>query len=117
MIVLLENNSDYHSISGIQINKLKELISNNSELKGINPKEGPKLPSSRRKEAHKFGKTLRNYQNLRRSIFEDQRKTNYTNNRWRESAGKIINSMRGENRPKTTGQRIKAFYKYERNHK
>ena len=96
-----------------------------------------KLPSNRRKEIQEMSKTLRNNQNLRRLVSDECRKTTYSHNRWRDSAGKVINTMKGEEEPLITyssttnkekclksanrvrriSQRAKASYKYQRKQK
>lgn len=114
---ILAKNNNQKSATREQVEKLREYINWNSQIQGWNGQPGVGLPSSRRKESDRMQKTLRNYQSLRRSIFDSQRKTNYANNRWRESLGKVINTMTGENKINTHSQRAKACHTFERKHK
>ncbi|CAI2373482.1 unnamed protein product [Moneuplotes crassus] len=114
---ILAKNKNPQSPSKEQVQKLKEYINCNSQIQGWNGQPGIGLPSSRRKESDTMRKTLRNFQSLRRSIFDNQKKTNHANNRWRDSLGKVINSMTGENKINTKSQRTKPYYTFERKHK
>lgn len=120
-----------------QVQRLRDYITHNTQIGGwmdMKPKaqgqarsQKPKgaqnsaskvvLPSSRRKENCELQKTLRNFQELRRSVFDQQRKTNFMNNRWRESMKGVINSMDGPIQSHNKSQRAIPGHKYESRHK
>lgn len=110
-----QNRGDYASNSN-QLTKLGEFNDYQDKLKTWKSNQAPSLPSNRRLESQDMTKTLRNYQNLRRSIADQSRKTQYSNNRWREEAGKVVNSMTGQEHSASNGLRSKAFLKYQKKH-
>ena len=52
----------------------------------------PIPPSKRRQEVQNLSKTLSQYNKLKRKIIDENRKTKFANNRWRENIGKVIKS-------------------------
>lgn len=75
------------------------------------------LPSERQRDAQQMTKTLRQYQNLKRSIILQNRKNTFASNRWRDGAGQVVNTMKGENPDKSKHSlRAKAYYQFQKAH-
>lgn len=113
---IIAKNKHQNSLSETNIKRIKEMSSYGDQLKEFKPYSKPSLPSERRNDHQNESKTLRHYQNLKRLMADEQRKTNYASNRWRESAGTILNTTKGETPQVVHGQRIKALIKYEKKH-
>ncbi|CAI2373735.1 unnamed protein product [Moneuplotes crassus] len=113
---ILAKNTNEQKATKEQIEKIKEYVSCDGQIQEWKTQSNIGLPSSQRKESDRMRRTLKNFQSLRKTIFENQRKTNHSNNRWRESCGKVVHSMSGENRINTKSQRAKPFYKFIKKH-
>lgn len=108
---------DFGSVSGNRLKVAKEFCAYDTKVKGWYKKDMPSLPSERMSEAKDMTKTLRHYQKLRRVLADEARKTTYSNNRWREGAGQVINTMKSNPPCDMGGIRTKASLKYQRKHK
>lgn len=114
---IVAKNKNYKSISGTYRQKSSEFDSYWTKYQNWKSQENPALPSQRREEGQDMSKTLRQYQTLRRTIADEARKTAYSNNRWRESVGQVINTTKGgQEKDYTKGLRVKAFLKYQKKH-
>ena len=107
-------NKNYNSIRESHINLIKQATTCETQLKETKSDVKPALPSEQRKDHQDTSKTLRQYKNIRRLVADEQRKTNHLNNRWRESAGKILNTMKGETPQIVHGCRTKAYLKFNK---
>jgi hypothetical protein len=107
-------NKHHNSIRENHIHLIKQSATCETQLRETKSDLKPALPSKQRKDHQDISKTLRHYQNIRRLVADEQRKTNHLNNRWRESAGTILNTMKGEPPQTVHGCRTKATLKYNK---
>jgi len=114
---IIGKNRNFRSISDCQMSKLKEFGEYGNKIKHWQSTDKPALPSQRQREAKDMSQTLRQYQGLKSTIAQEMRSTNYMNNRWRESSGKVINPGTYQMQvPQKHGLRAKAFVKYQQRH-
>ena len=84
-----------------------------NKLKSWKQNAAPTVASEKLKEARDLTNTLREYQNLKRAIMLCNRRTNFSNNRWREEIGNVLNPTCNENSTQRISQRAAAYYNFE----
>lgn len=87
----------YSTQSSRQFDGTKTLTSFDSKMKQFSAKELPSVPSERRKEVQQLSKDIKEYQQLKRSIYFQNRKMKFSNNRWRDGIAKIITYDKNNN--------------------
>lgn len=96
-----------------QLSKMQESFTKyDNKLKSWKQNAVAIAPSEKLKEAKELTNTIREYQNLKRSIMLSNRRANFSNNRWREEIGTVFDSSNRQSNTNRVSQRAAAHYRF-----
>ena len=88
-----------YSWSSVQkLDGTKTLSAFGSKAREFSAKELPAFPSQRRNEVQQFSKHMTDFQNTKRTIYFENRKNKFSNNRWRDGMAKVIKYDKNNNK-------------------
>jgi hypothetical protein len=73
-----------------KLDSSKTLTTFDSQVREFSAKQLPAYPSQRRSEVQELSKNMKDYNQLKRSIYFENRKNKFSNNRWRDGIAKVI---------------------------